>query len=72
MGGFGPSCDRGNGDGSSGFSSRLLLQLQLPSQLACAREPEPGLVLGSVVLDAMDGEVVVGFSCCVVPEYHPY
>ena len=47
MGGFGPSCDRGNGsDGSSGSSSRLLRPPKLPSPLALA-EPEPGLVVGS-------------------------
>ena len=41
-GGFGPSCDRGDGDGSSGSSSRLLRPPKLPSPLAFASEPERG------------------------------
>ena len=43
-GGFGPSCDRGDGgsDGSSGSSSRPLRPPQLPSPLAFALEPERG------------------------------
>ena len=38
----GPSCDRGDGDGSSGFSSRLLHLPKLPSRLAFASQPERG------------------------------
>ena len=43
-GGYGPSCDRGDGagDGSSGSSSRPLRPPQLPSALAFASEPEQG------------------------------
>ena len=43
-GGFGPSCDRGDGggDGPSGSSSRPLRPPQLPSPLAFASEPERG------------------------------
>ena len=43
-GGFGPSCDRGDGggDGSSGSSSRPLRPPQLPSPLAFASKPERG------------------------------
>ena len=66
-GGFGPSCDLGNGcDGSSRFSSQLLRPPQLPSQLAFAQEPERGLLVGSVVVDAIEVEVVVGCSGCVM------
>ena len=36
----GPSCDRGDGDGSSGSLSCLLRPPQLPSPLAFASEPE--------------------------------
>ena len=40
-GGFGPSCDRGDGGvGSSGSSSRLLRPPELPPPLAFASEPE--------------------------------
>ena len=35
--------------------------------LSCACEPEWGLVAGSLVVDAVEGEVV-GCSCCVVME----
>ena len=38
----GRSCDRGEGDGSSGSSSRLLRPLKLPSPLAFASQPERG------------------------------
>ena len=38
----GPSCDCGDGDGSSGSSSRLLRPPKLPSPLASASEPEWG------------------------------
>ena len=43
-GGYGPSCDRGDGggDGSNGSSSGLLRPAQLPSPLAFASEPERG------------------------------
>ena len=41
MGGFGPSCNRGNGGGGGG-SSLSLCQLLHPPQLAFAREPERG------------------------------
>ena len=52
MGGFGPSCDRGNGGGGgSSLSSCQLLHLP---------EPERGMV------EAMEGEVVVGCSCRLV------
>ena len=65
MGGFGPSCDRGiiGGGGSSLSSCQLLRPPQLPPQLAFAREPERGAGGG---VEAMEGEVVVGRSCCVV------
>ena len=65
MGGFGPSCDRGNGGG--GGSSLSLCQLlrppQLSPQLTFARELERAPVVRSVVVEAMEGEVVVGRSC---------
>ena len=38
----GPSCDRGDGDGSSGSSSRLLRPPKPPSRLAFASQPERG------------------------------
>ena len=41
-GGFGPCCDRGDGDGSSGSSSRLLRPPKLLSPLAFASQPERG------------------------------
>ena len=73
-GGFGPSCDRGDGgDGSSGSSSRLLRPPKLPSPLAFASELERGAGGGIggggcvvVVVEAMQGEVVIGCSFCVV------
>ena len=39
---------------------------QLPSQLLFACEPERSLVAGSLVVDAIEGKVVVGCSCFVV------
>ena len=38
----GPSCDRGDGDGSNGYSSRLLRPPKLPSRHAFASQPERG------------------------------
>ena len=38
----GPSCDRGDGDGSCGSSSRLLRPPKLPSRHAFASQPELG------------------------------
>ena len=38
----GPSCDRGDGDRSSGSSPRLLRPLKLPSRHAFASQPERG------------------------------
>ena len=44
MGGFGPSCGRGNGDArSSGSLSRLLRPPKIPLPLAFASEPERGV-----------------------------
>ena len=50
---IGPGCDRGDGDGSSGFSSRLLRRPKLPSWLAFASQPEQGT--GGVVGGGGDG-----------------
>ena len=64
MGGFGPSCGRGDGgDGSSGSSSRLLRPPKLQWPLAFTSEPERDLVVGSLVVEAIGGEVVVARWC---------
>ena len=74
-----PSCDCGDGDESSGSSSRLLRPPKLPSRLAFASKPERGAGGGVgggggggggggmvVVLETMQAEVVVGCSLCLV------
>ena len=67
MGSYRPSCDQVNGgDGCSGSASRALRPPKLLSPLVFASESERGLVVGSVVVEAIGREVVVGCSCRVV------
>ena len=63
MGGFGRSCDRGNG-GADPADPRLAAAPAVAPMISFACEPERGLVAGSLVVDAVEGDIVVSCSCC--------